>query len=228
MARRYASFFPQRVSNRVNKMMYIGNMDQDIVTATYTAITTSDTIASAGSIINGQDLTTAGSTTTFAAAYTASEVQMTKWGRCLTMVASGASTSTITIYGRDYLGSRMTHVVALNGTTAVAINKAFRYIDRVDWTATASVTFNLGFANRVGLPFFGVALVSEIKSGAIAANAGAITAGFLTVEGPGTTDVRGTYLPSIVVWNGSAEFQIRYVTNRNNLHGNARYYVAPS
>lgn len=228
MARRYASFFPQRMSNRVASMMYTGNADQDIYTAVYTAITAGDTIASAGSLINAQSMTSAGSTTTFAAAYVGTEAQMSKWGRCLTAVADGASTGTVTVYGRDYLGSRMSGTMTLNGTTAVLLNKAFRYIDRIDWTATSGVNLNVGFTNRVGLPFFGVALVSEIKSGAIAANAGSFTAGLSTAEGTASTDARGSYSPVTVLWDGSAEFQIRYVTNRANLHGGARYYVAPS
>lgn len=226
MARRYPTFFPQRVSARVPNMAYAGSTEgNDIVTADLGAPTALDTIATAGVLLTNQSINSAGSTNVFLATYTALEAQMGRWGRCLQVIASAAATSTVTVTGRDYLGSRITETFTLNGAVAVLGLKAFRFVDNVAWTATAAVTINVGISNGFGLPYKIKALVSEVKNGAITGNAGAIAAAL--TNGVAATainaDVRGRYTPATVVPNGTNTFEVRYVADTSNLHGNAQF-----
>ena len=61
------------------------------------------------------------------------------YGACLSVVASGASSSVITIDGFDYLGQPVTEEVTLNGTTAVAGNKCFKYISKILKNITSNI-----------------------------------------------------------------------------------------
>jgi hypothetical protein len=150
---------------------------------------------------------------------------MGRWGRGIRAVASGASTATVTITGRDYLGQRMQEVLTLNGATAVLGVKAFRYVDNIAWGLTAGTTIDVGFTNLMGLPDKGKAMVNEIKNGAASANAGTFVAGLANATTPTGTnaDVRGTYLPVTVIPDGTNTFEVRYVADTSNLHGNAQF-----
>lgn len=226
MARRYPTFFPQRVNMRVPNMAYAGAAEgNDIVTADLGAPLAFDTIATAGTFLTLQSINAAGSTNVFNAAYVGSDAQMGRWGRCMQVVASGAATSTVTITGRDYLGSRMTETLTLNGAVAVLGQKAFRWVDSIAWAATAATTINVGISNGFGLPYKIKAMVSEVKNGTITANAGAVAAALATGT-PSTAitaDVRGRYTPATVVPNGTNTFEVRYVADTSNLHGNAQF-----
>lgn len=226
MPRRYASYYPQRINLRVPNMAYAaGAESDDIMTAEFGAPIAFDTIATAGTFLTLQSIATAGSTTVFNAAYTASEAQMGRWGRCIQVVASAAATSSVTITGRDYLNQRMTETLTLNGATAVLGQKAFRYVDAISWNATAGVTINVGISNGFGLPYKFKALVSEVKNGAPSANAGAITNALATgtPSTATTADVRGRYTPATVVPNGTNTFEVRFIVDTSNLHGNAQF-----
>lgn len=225
MPRRYASFFPQRVSNRVPLMAMVGGTEgDDTVTADFGAPTVLDTIGTAGIFLTSQSIATASSTSTFLTTYLGTDAQMGRWGRNIQVVASGAATSTVTVTGRDYLGSRMSEVLTLNGATAVLGNKCFRWVDTIAWGLTAATTINVGIGNGFGLPFKLKAAVSEIKNSAITANAGAFVVGLANGTAATTTnnDVRGRYTPATVLPNSSNTFEVRYVADTSNLHGNAQ------
>lgn len=226
MPRRYASYYPQRINLRVPNMAYVGGVEgDDIITVEFGAPLAFDTIGTAGTFLTLQSIASAGSTTVFNSAYVASEAQMGRWGRCIQVVASGAATSIVTITGRDYLNQRMTETLTLNGATAVLGQKAFRYVDSISWTATAATTINVGISNGFGLPYKFVALVNEAKNKAPSANAGAITNALATgtPSTATTADVRGRYTPATVVPNGTNTFELRYVVDTSNLHGNAQF-----
>src|SRR5262249_13373196 len=80
-------------------------------------------------ILSAQSIATAGSTTTFAATYATAmgtpAVGLARYGRNLTVVASGTATSTVTVDGQDYLGQPVRETFTLNSGTPVAGVKAF-------------------------------------------------------------------------------------------------------
>ena len=227
MARRYASFFPQRVnmwfgdaaigSHGATNSPHIATFDFGVPSA-----------LDANAILATQSIATAATISTFDAAYVATEAQMGKWGRNVTVVASGAATSLVRVFGRDYMGQPIREHLTLNGATTVQGVRAFRYIDTVDFDATAGTTINLGIGNYLGLPYKCFTMVNEIKNSAVAATAGTFVPGLTsTFTGNNTTtDPRGLYLPLTVIPNGIVRFEIRCVVDPDNLLGNQHYYLS--
>jgi len=223
MARRYPSFFPQRLSSRVPAMAYVGGMEgDDTLTARWD---TPLLAASNTNILNAQSVSSGTGTTTLSATYTGAENQAGRWGRGVRLVASGAYAQVITVIGRDYLGQVMRENITANGTTPVLGLKAFRYIDQVLWAGTAAVTIDLGFTNLLGFPHKFMSLINEVKNGALSANAGTFTAALATGTAATATnaDVRGTYLPATVLPDGTNIFEVRYTADNQNLHGNRQF-----
>lgn len=225
MARRYASHFPQRINMRVPSMSYVADIEVDsTVAVVFGAPLALDTNA----ILAAQVVTTAGSTTTLSVEYLATEAQMGRWGRNLTIVNSAANTAVITIRGRDYLGQRIREDFTSNGATPVQGLKAFRYVDSIAWAVASAgtPTLDVGIGNKLGLPFKFKAQFSEVKNETIAANAGTFVSGLLnaTPSTATTADVRGTYLPVTVIPDGTNVFEVRMVVDIVNLHGNAQFY----
>lgn len=148
------------------------------------------------------------------------------WGRALTMVASVTPcVRPVTITGTDYLGQKMAEVLTANGTTAVAGLKAFMYVDQVSFAAGSdTASYSIGWSNVLGIPFTGEQMVGEIKNGAVAANAGAFTAGLVSTTAANNTsaDVRGVYTPATVLPNGTNTFKLMYIKRTGNLHGIAQ------
>lgn len=149
------------------------------------------------------------------------------WGRNLTVVASAANARVLTATGYDYLGSKLIENITVNGTTTVQGLKAFAWIESLSFSSdTDTTTVNVGWGNKFGVPYKLVANQGpEIKNEAIAANAGTFVAGLAdaTAETATNADVRGTYLPVTVIPDGANDFEIWYIPNRTNLHGQARY-----
>ena len=175
-------------------------------------------VADADGILNDQSIATAGSTSTFLATY--SVANMSLYGRCLSVVASGAATSNVTVIGRDYLGQPMRESFTLNGTTPVVGLKAFKYVDLVTFGATAATTIDLGWNDKLGLPYKTVAVEREYAAGVVAA-AGTLVTPVLTDPQTATTgDPRGTYDPTTTL-NGSTliEADVQY-NNSVNAAGN--------
>lgn len=154
-------------------------------------------VANNTGILSAQSIAAAVDTTTFAAAYLPNaESTMGRYGRVLRVVASGAATSNVTVYGRDYLGQKIKESFTLNGTTPVIGKKAFKYVDRITAGITGGTTINVGFDTGFGLPYVTMAVEREYADGVLAA-AGTLTAPVRTDPSTTTTgDPRGTYVPT--------------------------------
>lgn len=170
-------------------------------------------------VLSAQSIATAGTSTTFAGTY--SKDAMSKYGRVVTVVASGAATSLVTVKGRDYLGQPVTEALTLNGTTPVIGKKAFKYVDSVTYAVTAATTINVGWGNIFGLPFKANQLVQEALNDQATANAGVFTAAVTTDPQTGTTgDPRGTYATHASnLPDGVKTFQLVIRCDKTNLHG---------
>lgn len=175
-------------------------------------------LADADGILAAQSIGVAGQAVTFASTYSAANMSL--YGRCVSVVASGAATSNVTVIGRDYLGQPMRESFTLNGTNSVVGLKAFKYIDKVTFGATAATTINVGWNDKLGLPYKTSAVEREYANGAVAA-AGTLVNPVLTDPATATTgDPRGTYDPTTAL-NGSTliEVDIQY-NNSVNASGN--------
>ena len=226
MTTRTATFFPQRVNLHVPNMRGIGAALGYGTEQVKIDLGAPDAL-DADVILDGTTVTTAGSTTTFNVLYTGSEAQMGKYGRSLSIVCSAANTAVIQVHGRDYLGQRMSESFTANGTTPVLGNKAFRYIDEVEWAAasTGTPTLDVGTNNKLGLPFRCKQMLHEHKNDIAAANAGTFTAGLATATAATATnaDVRGTLLPVTVIPDGTNTFGLTAIVDLANGHGNEQY-----
>ncbi len=184
-------------------------------------------LTDADGILNDQSIASAGSTTTFDAAYTVTK--MGPFGRNVIVIASGAATSTVTVKGRDYLGQPMSETLTLNGNNSVVGLKAFKYIDKVTYGATSATTIDLGWGTRFGLPYKTRAVERELKD-SVLASAGTLAAPVITDPATATTgDPRGTYIPTGTP-DSTAIFEIdcvfdNYVNSSGNggLHGIQHY-----
>lgn len=114
------------------------------------------------------------------------------YGACLSVVASGASTSEITVIGYDYLGQPMTEKFTLNGTTDVAGNKAFKYISKISIPASTAVTITVSRKLKLGLPFRSVKILSEERNGAVSTT-GVLVAPTTTASTATSNDPRGVF-----------------------------------
>lgn len=228
----YPDFYPRRINLRVPSLKYVADLSDTgsglqridfgavpALSTTYfanvvlsvTGVALSLSVA-AGTILNNGEVPSA---------ITA------RWGRGLTVVGNGVSTRTVAITGYDYLGQKITWTGALNGATPVPVTKAFRWVDNVVFGAAAdTVSVSIGYNDVLGLPYQTSNMVSEIKNGVVAANAGTLTAAVLTDPQTATTgDPRGTYLPVTVVSDGTNTFSVVVNANvdRGNLHGVAHF-----
>lgn len=175
-------------------------------------------LTDADGILDGVSIDPSLDTTTFNVLYTSAK--MGKYGRNVIVLASGAATSTVTVIGRDYLGQPMRETLTLNGTNSVVGLKAFKYIDRITGTGTASTTIDLGWGVRLGLPYKTRAVEREYKDQVLAA-AGTLTAPVVTDPATATTgDPRGTYTLTGTP-DGTAIFEIDVqLDNAVNASGN--------
>lgn len=224
MAKRMMSYFPQGVRLAVRNAALIGNVEGDA--AIFVDI--GSPTATGGAVMTAQSVNTTSAITTFDSAFTASEAQMTRWGRGLSLVLSGAGTPVLQVRGRDYLGQYMREDVTMAGTTPVATKKAFRYVDSITPNAAGTAqTVTVTTVNLFGLPYKFLALELESKNGHPAANAGTFVAGLAngTTSTATTADVRGTYVPVTVLPDGVNTFTLRYFADHVNAFGSAQYFA---
>lgn len=181
-------------------------------------------------ILAAQSIAAAGNTATFAAAYNALlNSGLAKYGRNVTVVASGAATSTVTVRGLDYLMQPVTETLTLNGTTPVLGGKAFKWITNVAWTNTGGTTVDVGWGNALGIPYRATrtTIQGELVSGA-APTAGTLVAGAAvsTTQTATTADPRGTYTPhSASLPDGTRTYEFVFHADVvNGLHGNRHFY----
>lgn len=210
-------FFPTGINLYVPNCLYAAEVSLE---ATFTARWDVPPLAAAAAgILSAQSIASAGSTSTFVAAFVNSEAQMGRYGRALQVVASGAATSTVTINGFDYLGQPMREVLTLNGTTPVLGVKAFRRVTLVEFAATASVTINLGWRDAFGLPYASIGnattFTDTVRDGTQATQVVYTLSQTLT-----SSDPRGLFVPaSAALPNGSRRYTCIYEPLRTNLYG---------
>lgn len=206
MTARAPTFRPRRSNMYVPAMGYAADVTHaaphivkfgPMAVANATAFLSAQSIAAAtNTVALGVTLTT-DNTDAVNASYASEFPYGPGFGRNFQVVASGASTSTVTVTGRDYLGQPMVETVTLNGTTPVLGNKAFKYIDKVAWTATGATTINLGTGAKLGLPYRMQNVLEEMSDFARVATLGTFVSGVLTDPQTATTgDPRGTYVPN--------------------------------
>lgn len=240
IGRPYADYFPYGISVAVRNCQFAADIElgQNAYRAAFgapSALSSNDIVAATVNVAS-----TAGLINTFvpgAGTATAigrnglvnydSTTKRNGWGRNVTVVAGAACVRVVTVTGYDYLGQKMQEALTLNGTTTVQGLKAFAYVIQIDIDAlqTDTTTVSVGYGNKFGLPFAGDAMFVETKNGAVAANAGTFVAALADATAATATnaDVRGTYLPSTVIPDGTNTFSINYMLRRNNLHGNAQF-----
>ena len=183
--------------------------------------------ANATGFLSAQSIAAAGSSTSFAAAYLALTQGLAQFGRNVAVVASGAATSTVQIDGFDWLGQKMTETLTLNGATPVLGAKAFYEVTKVTWALTAGTTINVGWGDRLGLPYRAInaAIQLELVSQAVP-TAGAMVAGALiaTAQTATTADPTGYYTPQAAfVADGVRTYVVGYFADVENLHGAAHF-----
>lgn len=124
---------------------------------------------------------------------------------------AGDTTQTVTVTGTDYYGQLQTETIALNGTTLVAGQKAFKTIARVAVSAALAGNLTVGNEDVFGLPYRVTDAGYLLRvgwAGALADDAGTFAAADTTSPATATTnDVRGTYAPSSAA-NGSRRLVI--------------------
>jgi hypothetical protein len=183
------------------------------------------TVADPDGILSLQSIAAAAGTsqTTFAGTYNVDT--MSSYGRNLTVIASGAATSNVTVIGRDYLGQKMRESFTLNGANSVVGVKAFKYVDQVNFTNTAATTVDVGWGTKFGLPYTTMAVAREYVDNVVGA-AGTFTAPVFTDPQTLTTgDPRGLYVPTTTP-NGVKKFELELeftnfinAANNGGLHG---------
>ena len=172
--------------------------------------------ASTTSIVNAQSIATAvtlyrNQFVTPASSYLA----VAKFGAVVRVVASGAATSTIDVYGRDMYGQPMRETITLNGATPVNGVKVFKTLDKIVFGVTAATTASVGWGGIWGLPYKTTACLTEIADGVTAA-AGTVTAPTLTDPATATTsEPRGKYTPTTTP-DGSKQITAVFVADNSN------------
>jgi len=174
----------------------------DIVPATKsaTAVCAAQAVAGAGNAtINGASATAGVATFDYARTVNVDSTD------------AGDTTQTVTVTGTDYYGQLQTETIALNGTTAVAGQKAFKTIIQVAVSAALAGNLTVGNEDVFGLPYRVTDagyLIGVGWAGALARDAGTFAAADTTSPATATTnDVRGTYAPSSAA-NGSRRLVI--------------------
>lgn len=214
-------FFPSRINVHVPNMKYAA----DVRYGGVGRIKIPAMIAlDADGILAATSIATAVDTSTFASTYTAlKKNDMGKFGRNVTVVASGAATSAVVVYGEDYLGQTVIESFTLNGSTPVLGKKAFKRVTRVTAAVTAATTINVGWGNTLGLPYKIQDIYTELAD-KVEATAGTVVVGSVATPSATTGDPRGTYLPhSSAVPDGSRVLELVGLFDVDNLHGIAHY-----
>lgn len=216
MVARVAAFRNRRYNSYVPSCAYAADV---IHGAPYQVDFGTPAAAAAAGILSAQSIAAAVDTTTFV-----SDTADAPFGRNVTVVASGAATSNVTVYGKDYLGQPMTESFTLNGATPVVGRKAFKWIDRITAGITGGTTINVGFGARVGLPYRMSQVIAEHANG-VSAAVGTLTAPDLTDPQTSTTlDPRGLYTPTTAL-NGSNRILATFLPyNILNANGNGGLY----
>lgn len=215
-------FFPNRVNMHFRNAKYAADVrDSGIGTIYIPALVAADPdgIIAAKAIATAQDW----DSSEFAAAY--SDEVMGKFGRNVVVDGSAASTAVITVYGFDYLGQPMIEAITMNGTSTVEGLKAFARVTRITTGTDADASLDVGWGNKLGLPYALVDVFTELVNGVEPADAGTFVKRVTTDPQTSTTgDPRGTYTPhSSNIPDGSKEYAVVGLWAIDDLFGVAHY-----
>ncbi len=218
------SYYPANVNMYVPNMQYAADVDINGHIPVDLTPQVALLAAAAAGILSAQSIAVAGEQSTFVPAFAnnqnLSDAYMGRFGRNVTVVASGAATSAVVVYGTDYLGQPMAESFTLNGTTPVVGQKAFRRVTRVTAAATAGTTINVGYGNVLGLPYAYIGEGVSYTDNILNANQGTFVAR-VAIQSLTSGDPRGTWTPNAAnVPDGTRRFSIRYQTLKGNLYGN--------
>lgn len=179
-------------------------------------------IAAKGVVNAGVDASGTANVPVFVNMSKQTEAVMGKFGRAISLVASGANATTATVRGYDYLNQPMTENIVLNGATAVAGKKAFRRIESVSFSAaTASTTVDIATTDVLGIPYrmidTGVIFANGVKGTAYTGVVGIAP----SAAGSATSaDPRGTITPAAAqIPDGSRLLKVTYTPDREDLLG---------
>ncbi len=219
MTARVADYLPQKINQFVPSMMY----SADVVMEGPVRVNLGAPVAAdPNGIVAAQSMTTAGSLTVFAAAYSRSV--MGNFGRCVNIDASGTAVKVVTIAGRDYLGQPMIEDITLSSTTLVNGVKAFAWIEKVTWLAQSAINLDVGWGDIMGLPYKTEGIIASIEDGLVV-TAGTLVVGVETDPAIATTgDPRGTDVADGTP-DGSIIFEKLLIVDRTNLHGVAQFFA---
>ncbi len=223
------SYYPTGVNMYVPNMSYAADVDINGHIPADLSPQVPLLAAAAAGILSAQSIATAVDTTTFVTAFAnnqnISEAYMGRFGRNITVVASGAATSNVTVYGLDYLGQPMAQSFTLNGTTPVVGTKAFRRVTRITAAVTAATTINVGYGDVLGLPYAyigeGVSYTDDVLNSSQGTFVARVATQTLT-----SGDPRGTWTPAAGnVPNGTRLHKVKFQGLKGNLYG-ARHVQA--
>ncbi len=211
-----ATNFPRRISMYVPAMQYSADVNYNGETRVNfgaPAAASATAVLNAGSVAAGTQIDLSGVVAT-----------PDPYGRNITVVAGAAMSTTIVVYGFDYLGQGVAEGFTMNGTTPVVGNKAFKSFSYVTYTATAT-TLSIGLGVKLGLPYKSIRCVYEIANGLLVA-AGTLQAPSLVDPATlSSLDPRGLYTTTTTM-NGAnlinAAFNMLNDVNTSNhggLHG---------
>jgi hypothetical protein len=229
MPKQVPTHFPRNIDQYVPNMEFAADVFQDNVIVSLGAPATLD----ADGIWDGVSATnsdTAFTSADYKSTFDGSSTSVTTtsgmidspYGRTLSCTGSSGSDHVCTITGRDYLGQAMVESITLSGTGVIAGVKAFKYVDSIAIASgAASDTVDVGWADKLGIPYAGTSLLSDTEDGVVAA--GVLTAAITTDPQTATTgDPRGTF-DAASASNGSIVSEIRYLCNTSDLHGVEHY-----
>lgn len=204
----------RRINNRVDQCCYAADVP---VTGGSTVDIPAPVAALATGILNAQSIAAAGAGVPVA---TFNPNVMGRYGRNITVVASGAATSNVTVTGYDYLGQAMKESFTLTGATPVVGKKMFADVSGISWGLTAATTINVGYGAVLGVPYkvLGTQITNELISD-VTPTAGALVAG-VTTQTLTSGDPRGTYTPNLAP-DGVRSYRFSCAVDRSNLHGSA-------
>lgn len=223
MTRRHADYFPRRANMYVPLLDYHSEVSGETSRARV-ELGQPIALVAAGILSLASLAVAATAFSTFAATY--SDNAMGRYGRNVTIVASGAATGNVIVRGYDYLGQPMSETIALNGATPVLGVKAFKTVSSVTTgVAVAATTMNVGWGNTFGLPFCALRMEAEQVNG-LPPTAGTFVAGNVQPQTATSVDPRGTYTVNAAnLPDASREFVLIIDVKNGDLHGPRHFYA---